>query len=83
MSDKKKEQCLCEENTSSLMELDYSIEDEVYGEARYSWYLGKRLRLYAENEEEVVKALVDAHGGKEAEGKYTRSRGKKRHNKEN
>ena len=44
---------------------------------RHSGHLGKRLGLYAENEEEVVNALVDAHGGKKAEEKYTRSREKK------
>ena len=64
-------------NALSLAELDYFVDDEVYEEAGHSWDLGKRLGLYAENKEEVVKTFVDAHGGKETEGKYTRSRGKR------
>ena len=61
-------------------ELEHHIADESYEKAKYSWALGKSLGLYAENDEEVIQALVEVRKGIDNDCTLSRSSRKKGNN---
>ena len=65
-------------NLRNDCEKAYSIPVE---EAKRTWDLGKKLGLYAENEQDVINALTDIHVVKEDSLKRAHARGKKGMNK--
>ena len=76
------QRCKNDYKMNDVADLENSIEDGSYEEARSHRNLEKRLGLCAENEDEVIKALVEAHEDKEDEFKQGRCRRKKECNLE-